>query len=100
MLLIISLELVLTLLSLPEVWRRVVCSVQINISPSNIFHLCFLFKDFIETVRLFLVPMSVSIHGLNTYAADHARTSLGCVLIAAFVNCLRMSGSSGGMLIC
>ena len=35
-----------------------------------------------------------------TYAADHCSMSWGWVLIAALVNCLRMSGSSGGMLIC
>ena len=36
----------------------------------------------------------------NTYAADQASTSLGCVRMAAFVNCFRISGSSGGMCIC
>jgi hypothetical protein len=35
-----------------------------------------------------------------SYAADHPKTSVGCVLIAALVNCLRMSGKAGGMLIC
>ena len=35
-----------------------------------------------------------------TYAADHANTSFGCVRMADFVNCLRMSGSSGGIWIC
>ena len=38
------------------------------------------------------------LHG--TYAADHCRTSAGCVLMADFVNCFMMSGRSGGMLIC
>lgn len=37
---------------------------------------------------------------IKTYAADHSSTSLGCVRMAALVKFLRMSGSSGGMLIC
>lgn len=39
-------------------------------------------------------------HHVNTYAADHCRMSVGCVLMAALVNSLSMSGSSGGMRIC
>lgn len=35
-----------------------------------------------------------------TYAADHCSTSLGCVLMAAFVNCFKISGNSGGIFIC
>lgn len=37
---------------------------------------------------------------MATYAADHWRTSTGWVLMAAFVNSLRMSGSVAGILIC
>lgn len=36
----------------------------------------------------------------GTHAADHCSTSWGWVLMAALVNCFKMSGSSGGMLIC
>jgi len=36
----------------------------------------------------------------STYSAAHCSTSHGCVLIAALVNCFRILGNSGGMLIC
>ena len=37
---------------------------------------------------------------LITYAADQASKSIGCVRIAALVNCFNISGNSGGMFIC
>lgn len=37
---------------------------------------------------------------VETHAAHHGSKSLGCVRMAALVKFLRMSGSSGGMLIC
>jgi len=45
-------------------------------------------------------PVLNDAHHLNTYAADHCRMSVGCVRMAALVNSLSMSGSSGGMRIC
>ena len=36
----------------------------------------------------------------NTHAADQESKSMGCVRIAAFVYCFKISGNSGGILIC
>lgn len=55
----------------------------------------------ITAAMTLLVTNSINAHHTPfTYAADHCSRSGGWVRMAAFVNSLSMSGSSGGMRIC
>lgn len=61
-----------------------------------ICHTILYFHCFIKHTLYIMTIWCITI----TYSVAHCSTSCGCVLIAAFVNCFKISGSSGGMLIC
>ena len=52
------------------------------------------------TSNLFLTGGAFPALSASKQAADHERRSPGWVRIAALVNCFRISGSAGGILIC